>query len=98
MRSLSSPSLGSLRIADDLQGPRWRFIHMAHEGTPMKKIAIAALLTAALVGCGGKSKPATTTTDPATPTGGATYGGATYGAPAADAPAAETPANPCAPK
>ena len=69
----------------------------------MKKIAVAALLTAALVGCGGKSKPATTATDPVAPTGGATYGGATYGAPAADAPAAdapagETPANPCAPK
>jgi hypothetical protein len=66
----------------------------------MKKIAVAALLTAALIGCGGKSKPATTT-EPAAPTGGATYGGATYGAaPAADAaaPAAEAPANPCAPK
>ena len=71
----------------------------------MKKIAVAALLIAALVGCGGKSKPTET---PAAPTGGATYGGATYGAPVADpaatpadpaaAPAAETPANPCAPK
>jgi hypothetical protein len=72
----------------------------------MKKIAVAALLIAALVGCGGKSKSATET--PAAPTGGATYGGATYGAPVADpaatpadpaaAPSAETPANPCAPK
>jgi hypothetical protein len=71
--------------------------------TAMKKIAIAALLTAALIGCGGKSRPATET--PAAATGGATYGGATYGAtaadpavPAADPAATETPANPCAPK
>jgi hypothetical protein len=66
----------------------------------MKKIAIAALLISALVGCGGKSKPATKT--PAAPTDGAPVAdpAATPADPAATPadPAAETPANPCAPK
>ncbi len=63
----------------------------------MKKIVIAALLASALIGCGGKSKPAATPEPTAPAAGGAAYGGATYGAaaPAAEAPAAGA-ANPCA--
>lgn len=67
----------------------------------MKKIVFAALVSAALVGCGGKSKPAADPTPAALAAGGATYGGTTYGAatPAAPAAGATGAANPCsAPK
>jgi hypothetical protein len=58
----------------------------------MKTIAITALLASALVGCGGKAKPAVTQA----PKDAATDGGAADGA--AKPGATELPANPCAEK
>ena len=68
----------------------------------MKSIAVALVLAAALVACGGKSKKAASPTTPAgSASTGSGMGGATYGGPTAPAGGTATgaggaSADPCA--